>query len=209
MAVNDTYMLSVRGTCGGTMHVHTLHFRETATVTGEAGLLTSWQGAPMTAYRAIFPTSQLPVQLIKAQKICGSVPLPASVEVIPAGGSQAGTRSVAGDIMPSFMAACVTEKTALAGKRYQGRFFLGGMAEADCVGNSLQASLTTVINAYNAALMTAYGGGGGIDFRLVVHSKANASQVGMNCQGSSELVTSLVTIPFPTTMRSRKSGHGP
>lgn len=208
MALNETYILVVRGTVLGTMHIHTLHFREGASALGEAGLLTAWQAAPMTAYRGCFYANSFPTQSLKVQKICGTVPLPAAVEVIPTTPNQAGSRTTAGDGMPSYVAACVSEKTALAGRTRQGRFFLGGLFELDNAYNGLAAGYITVVQAYIDALKAAFVTPAGPDFRLVVHSRTLASNPALQCQESSTPVTNLVLNTAPTTMRSRKLGRG-
>lgn len=206
--LNETYLLVVRGNMFGAMHIHTLHFREGASALGEAGLLTAWQGAPMTAYRGCFHNSSTPTLSLKVQKVCGTAPLPAAVEVIPTTPNQLGTRTTVGDGMPTYVACVVSEKTALAGRTRQGRFFLGGLFEADNSYNTLAPAYITIVQAYVDALKAAFVTPAGPDFRLVVHSRELASQPGTQCQDSSTPVTNLVINTSPTTMRSRKAGHG-
>lgn len=208
MAINDTYLLTVRGTANSTQHIHTLHFREGASVTGAAGLLTAWQGTPMTAYRAMFHTGTTIIESIKAQEICGTPPLPAASEFVPAPAGQLGTRANTNEPMPAFLATQVKLTTGLAGRSRQGRFFIGGMWENDNSSNSLATAWVALVQAYCDALKAIFVTPGAPDFRLVVHSRKLAAQVGMQCQNSSTSVTNLIINLQPTTMRSRKLGHG-
>lgn len=210
MAQNDTLMLSVRGTVGGQQHIHTLHFRAgTTTAAPETDLITAWMGAPFAAYRALFRTTFNPALLIRASQVCGSLPLRSPAEVAPATAAQVGTRGLAGDDMPSFLAALVSIKTTLAGRTRIGRFFIGGLNELDCSGNALQTGLITVLQAYVDALKAAFVTPGAPEFRLVVHSRKLASQEPpLDCLVSSAPVTNLIVSTAPTTMRSRKMGHG-
>jgi len=208
MAVNDTWQLNVIGVSGGTQHIHTLHFRELGgDFTGE-DLIGSWRTAAETAYRAHFASYDAVIGKITAQKVCGSVPLPAASEYIALPGAGNGTKAVGGDNqMPSFCAALVTERGTLQGRSRSGRFFLGGLFEADVDGNALTAGEVTRIQAYCTALKTAFIDPTLPDWRLVTHSRKLAD-TGISCELSSTPVGQLLISSRPTTMRSRKWGSG-
>lgn len=208
MATNDTYLLTVRGTANSTQHIHTLHFRQVDPTIDATNLISSWQGAPMTAYRAMFHNGTTIIESIKAQAICGSEPLPAAAEVVPVPASQLGTRVVATEPMPAFLATQVKMTTALAGRSRQGRFFIGGMWENDNASNALNSAWVALVQAYCNALIAAYITGTPTTWQLVVHSRKLASVVGTACNVSSARATNLIVNLAPTTMRSRKLGHG-
>lgn len=209
MAVNDTAQLSVQGLVGGENHVHTLHFRAVDALANEQGLIDAWQLNARTAYRAIFKTTDSPVQTITAAQVCGAVPLRAPVVETEAVGNIAGTEG--NDIsqsLPSFVAAVFSVRTALSGKSRRGRFYIGGLTEGGTdvnmvggVGNRLQAYITALANNFispNAAS----------GWVLVVHSRKLAAVPGTQCQDSSTLVTNIILRSQLGTMRSRKVGHG-
>jgi hypothetical protein len=229
MATNDVWQLSVQGTVSETMHIHTLHFLEVAGPLLGSDLITAYSAAPLTAYRAWFSTFANPVQKITAQKVCGTVPLPAPDENFPTVANSAGTRST-GVVQPSpaFLATLVNERGTLAGRRYSGRFFLGGMYEDDQESNLLSAACVTRAQAYCSALAAAFiPPGGGLAWRLFafselladgdpLHTRRNPAGgariadpvTAVPCQQAGSPVASLVVNPRPTTMRSRKYGHG-
>lgn len=223
MATNDVWQLSVRGTVHGEMHMHTLHFLQQLPTAVGNDLITLWSGAPATAYRALFPLGQTPVQLIRAAKVCGAVPLPAPTEVVPAGGSQGGSRPTSSsEPLPTFVASLVTVKGTLAGRRYSGRYFLGGLLEIDTNGNSLGGAYVALSQAYVDALKAAFVTPALPDFRLFVFSRLLANGdpnhtkggqpdpiAARQCQDAGAPVSNLIVSLLPTTMRSRKMGHGP
>jgi hypothetical protein len=206
VAINDTVMLSVIGVVGGEDHYHTLHFRSLA-VQSMQGLIDEWQAGCLTAYRGLFRVDDGPASLLRAQHICGGLPLDATVEEFQTGTALAGTRATVSDRMPSYVASLVAEKGVSAGRRRQGRFFIGGMMEIDCVGNDLQTSMLSVLETYCTALRNSFIVQTSPLWRLVVHSRTEALNGG-NCQNSSTLVGQLLVRTRPTTMRSRKWGHG-
>jgi len=222
MAVNDIWQLSVIGTVSSQQHIHTLHFREAVPPLLGTDLISSWLAAAGTQYRACFAIGQNPVQLIRAQKVCGSVPLPAPSENVPAVGSQAGTRPTSSsEALPSFIASLVSEKSAYAGRRYQGRFFLGGLLEIDTNENNMGAPYLALVQAYCDALRTGYITPGAPAWRmfafsrLLAHGDPNHTKGGLpdpitpvSCELAGADVINLIVSNRPTTMRSRKLGHG-
>jgi hypothetical protein len=204
--INDTVMLSVIGSVGGEDHYHTLHFRSLG-VQSMQGLIDEWQAGCLAAYRGLFRVDDGPCSLLRAQHICGGLPLDATIEEFQTGTALAGTRGAVGDRMPSYVASLVAEKGISAGRRRQGRFFIGGMMEIDCVGNDLQTSILTPLQTYCDALRNSFMVQVSPLWRLVVHSRTEADEGG-DCQGSSTLVGQLLVRTRPTTMRSRKYGHG-
>lgn len=208
MAVNDTWGLIVRGTVSGSQHIHTLHFRELGGDFLGSDLVTAWEAGAGAAYRGMFPTHQPCVQYIKAEKVCGSLPFPAPVEVVPAAGAMMGTRATAAaEGLPAFVAACVIERGTLAGRSRSGRFFIGGLMETDNNTNDLAPAYITLVQNYANALKAAFVTPSAPNWRLVTHSRLLA-QPGVQCDVSSTPVANLLVNARPTTMRSRKIGHG-
>lgn len=210
MAVNDTVQLAVNGVCNGQDHVHTLHFRYTdVTPTAPATLINEWQGAPRTAYRAIFRTVDNPVVLLVARHICGAIPLIATVEEAEVAPNIAGSRAGTGEKLPAYLSRVVSVRTALSGRSRRGRFYLGGMDEDEQNNGDLGSVAQGLVQAYIDALMAQFGpsGASGL-WRLVVHSPTLAAVPGTQCQDSSTLVTGMIKrVPIGTT-KSRKPGSG-
>lgn len=209
MAINDTSefvvyaSLNVNGAIQ--TYIHTLHFRSIATPAGgsvEAVLIDRWQAAARTAWLAAHTSSYNMVAIV-ARQVCGSTPLRApAFESDTSAGSRA---APAGDQLAHWLSCVVTEYTDLAGRSRRGRFFLSNLFEADVQGNQILSGYTTLVSAYNTALLGAFGPSGtDLDFRLVVHSRKLASVPGTQCQDSSRIVTSLTTRTGLTTQRSRR-----
>ena len=220
-AANGVYKFAVIGTCNGQQHIHTLHFRSTlagnAVGMNEADymqdLLTTWQTACRTAYRGIFDTTNTPVQQYQVRKVCGSVPLPAGLDAAEAGGNQAGTQNPGvggGDQSAPWLANVVTERTALAGRSYRGRFYLGGMYEGDfagaVVGNRrlppTQAYVDTLVATFVTPLETA------ANAKAFVFSRTLSLVPGTQCQNAGADVRSYQVRDTLATMKSRKAGSG-
>lgn len=209
MAINDTAQLAVKGTVGGQDHVHTLHFRAIDAIANEQGLIDAWQANARTAYRNIFKNTDTPVDIITASHVCGAIPLRAlaqEVEVAP--NRVGGEGNDTSQPLPTFNAGVVSVRTAFSGKSRRGRFYIGGLSEANTDGNTLGA-LQARIQAYVTALLAAFTGAGSMGgWQLVVHSRKLAAVPGTQCQDSSALVTAMIVRAEVGTMRSRKLGHG-
>jgi hypothetical protein len=223
VAINDTVRLSVIGTVNGTQHVHTLHARAMNADNPADAFITLWQSSCLAAYRGAFRLLEQPVQQIKAAVVCGTVPLPAGSELAIAAGSGSGTVDFQGTPEPAYMAALVSVKSNLAGRRRQGRFFIGGLGKNDTAGNLLTAACISRLQGYVDAVKAAFVTPAAPTVKLVVHSRylstphpAYTDRNGVlipaytpgECQDSSALVVNLIVSDRATTMRSRKLGHG-
>lgn len=211
MDVNDTVELAVKGTVFGQQHIHTLHFRCIEPLASQDDLLDEYVLSCLGPYRGIFTAASNPAEILSVRHVCGGIPLEATVERVPA--AVVGTRVVSGDAAPSFIAQLVNERTNLAGKTRQGRFFIGGMMEADMAGNNIASGanthftvVTTYLDALRAAYITPATPPNG--FKLVVHSRKLASVPGTECQASSTYVADFRRSMIITTQRSRKVGSG-
>lgn len=213
MSVNDTVQLAVKGIVGGQTHIHTLHFRYIDVLSTDSDLVADFQANALAEFRQCFSTADLPAQLITASQVCGGIPLRAPAEATPA--APAGTRdsSAIGDRLPSWLATITSERTALAGRSRRGRFYMGGMWEADTDGNNLTDGTNRAKNyvtLYAAKLMARYvtdGAGKSPRYTLAIHSRVLALP-GVNCQDSSTLVNGLIVRTAVASMKSRKPGSG-
>lgn len=209
MAINDTVQLAVKGTWMNNDHIHTLHFRFLDPTANEADLINAWEAGAKTQYLAIFPTGHHVVKIVQAAQVCGSLPLRAAVEEAFASGAGTGTRATATEHLASWLASLTRERTASAGRSHQGRFFLGGLTEADVISEDLQAAYITPTTAYLTALLAVFGPSGTNNlYRLVVHSRKLAAVPGSQCQNTSTVVTNLQLHTKLTSQRSRRTGSG-
>lgn len=208
MAINDTFSLAVKGTVTTQQHIHTLHFRALDPTVDAQDLIDHWYLNVGGEYRAMFSNEQLPVETIRAAKVCGSVPLPAPVEMGYLGAARQGTRGSSSSFAPSFIASVAIERGTTAGRSRSGRFFIGGLLLNDMNVNQLAGGYQSIINAYAAALTENYIGEGlPTPWQLVTHSRKLAL-TGVACDASSTPVASVTFSNAVTTMRSRKTGHG-
>lgn len=209
MALNDTYFLTVQGTLAGQIYIHTLHFREILAPPGlnpSQSLIDRWQTTSQAPWLAAH-TAAYTLTRITAQRICGSLPLPARVEE---GVGVVGTRSsgTLGDALAPWLSIAVNESTGLAGRSRHGRFFMSGGHEADVQGETLSTGPTTwlgTVTTYVNGLVTSYVTGPPADWQLVVHSRLLAQGPSTGCTYSSEPVTSLGVNARLTTQRSRRA----
>jgi hypothetical protein len=210
MAVNDTLQLAVIGAgVNAQDHVHTLHFRANDPLLAEQQLIDDWQAGCRLAYRNLFSQFANPCTRYVARQVCGTVPLRAAVEETEVAPNIAGTRAVAGDDMPPYVAYIVSVRTASAGRSRRGRFYIGGLMEGDQAQGNATGAYTALVQAYiNALNATFLAPGGSSTFDLVVHSRKLAAPPGTQCQQSSTLVTGMIPRSALGTMRSRKAGSG-
>jgi hypothetical protein len=209
MAVNDTVQLSVVGSLGGTQHIHTLHFRFQELTSSDQGLIDAWRNTCRLDYRNLFLNSQAAVLRLVARQVCGTVPLRAPVETTEAAPNVLGTRAEASELLPPWLASTITWRTALAGKSYRGRSFLGGMAEVDQNQGAVVAGHIARVQAYINMMLASFGTNGTqTGYKFVVHSHKLASGPSVPCQNSSTLVISGTPGTQVASMRSRRAGSG-
>jgi len=60
--------------------------------------------------------------------------------------------AVSGDAAPSFVAAVLSKRSAYRGRKFQGRCYLGPLAEDSIVGNELEAAEVTLLTTLAAAM---------------------------------------------------------
>lgn len=208
-SVNDIYELRIRGSQQGQEIINTLHFKSAVVGTDasiQQDLIDTWQAAAQTQWLAMMWAPYV-LGDVSAQRVCGSLPLPAaSSEIVNTAGSRGAV--AAGGASPPWMAALIRERTGFAGRSYAGRTFVPIQAEVDCDGVSLHAVYVPLITAYVTALAPLLSGGADADWDLFVRSRKLAEQPGVACQDTGAVVTSMSVSPYLTTMRSRRSRTG-
>lgn len=215
MTAGDIAQLSVVGRVLGETHVHTLHFEYLTGTASEAGLAANWNAEVGTNWRAIFGADETPNLTVEARQVCGVGVLRAPSVEVPL--NQAGTRAFpGGEFAPSWLAMCVSEKTALAGKRYRGRFYVGGVWEADIDRNDFVTTAPPAnthrnnVQAYVTDLIATYGPAGtNADYRLFVYSRRLSQlQPASACNTRGARVTAMTLRPDICSMQSRRTGRG-
>jgi hypothetical protein len=219
VAANGVYKLAVIGTVLGQQHVHTIHFRSTASgnsvgfseAAWQQDLIDTWQAGCRTTYRLLFNSSDRPCELYQVRKVCGSQPLPGGVDEGEQAPNIVGSSVLkTGEASAPWLAAVVTTRTDFAGRRYRGRFFLGGLWESDFSGDSLASQAVTAITAYANALKTTYVDPleTGVNAKFFVFSRLLSQMEGVACQNAGADIKSFSVQPKLATMKSRKVGSG-
>jgi len=200
MAVGDTWRFILAGTFLDQAHQNVLHYK----VTAQPGLdpsptqfATAWAAANLTEYLDVF-SDQYTLNVYSVQRILVA---PSDPLIIPAAAASDGT--IAGDADASFKAAVVSLRTGIPNRRHRGRVFLGGQAEANWVGNTMQAAYATLVQTLFTALTTPLNvaPGGGVDFTVALAVFSRLDQ-------TSSVVTSGLIDDNPAMMRRRKQGVG-
>jgi hypothetical protein len=222
VAANGIYKLAVIGTVATQQHIHTLHFRTTLNALAAGAtepefmgsLIDLWSGTPMAAYRALFGSTDKPVEQFQVRKVCGDQPLPAGVDEANPAGSQAGTGVAGefnGDAAAPWLASITTVRTALAGRRFRGRWFFGGLWEPMLSGSSVSSDRQNRMQTYCTNLDTVFmdpAAPVNLPAVLFVYSKVQSQETGTQCQNAGADVTSFQVRPYLVTMKSRKIGSG-
>lgn len=106
----------------------------------------------MAPFKAMYISGWTIQPVIVAQEKDPLNPLVARSEWV-SGSAGAGTRSAQTDYLPRAACAVATLSTDHIGRRFRGRVFLGGsVSEADQTGGVWQSGITTLWNAYLAAI---------------------------------------------------------
>jgi hypothetical protein len=222
VAANGIYKLAVIGTVQGQQHIHTLHFRSTLEPDGLTDtetvwmteLVTTWQGAPAAAYRALMGSTELPVRQFQVRKVCGTSPLPAGVDISQPAGSQAGT-GVAGEFqglsLAPWLSTVTTVRTGFAGRRYRGRSYIGGLEETMVTGATVSADRVSRLTSYFNALLAAFVTPDEVSTKAkwFVYSRTIAEEEPTTpCQNTGGDVVGFQVRDQLASMKSRKAGSG-
>ena len=142
----------------GDQQVNTFHYDLVdSTIGGESpnspqALADFFRDNVMAPFRAFYISSWTIQPVVVAQEKDPQNPLLARSEWV-SGTAAAGTRSAQTDYLPKAACGVASLTTDHIGKRYRGRCFLGGsVSEADQSAGVWQSGITTLWNAYLAAI---------------------------------------------------------
>lgn len=110
---------------------------------------------------------------------------------------------VAGNSMPTEVAACVSHLTALRGRSFRGRSYLPGLSETYVNGNTLDSGYRTQVVTGMGIIMAAIADGGP-DMVVVSRIEDGAPRV----TGVTTPITSFRCDAVPDSQRRRKPGYG-
>lgn len=199
MAVNDVYEVALVGSQTGSEIVATLNYRTTISVgpkTEEMLALAEELLLTWVPSIAALQSSTVTYNTIRVRDVHN--PLLGVDRPV----SGAGTK--AGQPLPKQIAALITWKTGLIGRRNTGRQYLGGMTEDDWDGANWVAGLLTAITAYAGEMnfleiVDFPVAGDAFSWQQVVHSDTY--------DVTNDIITFGVSAA-PATQRRRKSGVG-
>jgi hypothetical protein len=156
MPASDIYELAIQGSLQGQQVVTTHHFRQLVadaalgyTPDPEVDLQRSWQDHGHGEWMAMMPSASGATggytldQLTIRRVVPYGQPTPAA-QLFPY--SDVGLRGGGGDSEPPFVVAHCSVRTALAGRRYRGRFFVSGLLDTDHHGEALVGGDTTFLS---------------------------------------------------------------
>lgn len=169
MAVNDIYSVQVLGTLHGQRVQCTLHYRES--VTGVGGGSTA-----LASLADASPGNEFRIQLSNEYRYDGCLvqkiwPLPVLESVLDA--TAAGNGSIVQNSLPSEVAAVITKRTGLAGRKYRGRAYVPGIPVTYETDSQLNSTGLTGIGAIATKLATALTGSGWTFFPTLYHRAAH------------------------------------
>jgi hypothetical protein len=219
VSVNGIYKVAVLGSSEGQQHIHTLHFRSTLNPTSVAlaeqdymrELLAEWQSGCRAAYRNLFRSFHSPCLSYQVRKVCGSTPLPAGVDITETVGNSVGTGPDDGTgAMAPWLAQVTTIRTGLQGRRFRGRFFIGGLMEGNVAAATISAERNARTQAYADALLDTFitPADPSLVGKLFVWSRTESEEDGVACQNAGADAVSFQVRDQLATMKSRKLGSG-
>lgn len=136
MAVNDIYQVNMVGRLHGQQTINVFHYIETTTPAGSAeAALAQGFGAGVASEVKNAASVEWELEKISVQQIR---PLPPLLPVEDA--SAAGPGAVAGESLPTSVAAVVTKRTGLAGRAYRGRSYFAGVPQSQEVDSQLSSA---------------------------------------------------------------------
>lgn len=129
---NWLWEVVINWTNAGVKCCNVLHYRQVGDVGPEtvAPALAGAVNTNILAVMADMMSTSVSFQNLTVQRLGPGIPLVAQ-EFAPAQFSG----NAAGQALPNNVALCFTKRSLLAGRKYRGRFYLGGLSEADTNGN--------------------------------------------------------------------------
>lgn len=193
MAIGTTYRLSLVATISGTLHVNTFHFRQRIDTPGETPntvLINQWKSIMEDVYRGLFPA------LWNFQEY-GVFVSTGSPENLAVAASFGGRRFTGGAGLPLQNAAVITWLTGIAGRRFRGRSYIGGLGIQDISNQELTPLYLSSLDIFAYRLVNQMRNDSAFD--PVVYSKVN---------GTTSLITGYTLRSGVYTQRRRTHAYG-
>lgn len=170
MAVGDVLQVTVLGTLHGQTIQNVLHYYESTSGAGNNAV-----GLAQTAGSSVGGTfrtnlaAEYTYQGTMAQKIW---PLPKTLSATDT--TAAGAGDIASNSLPSSVAATITKQTSLAGHRFRGRIYVGGVPSSYENDSQLSAAGLAGIGAIATAIETPLSANGFTWTPVLWHRDTNA-----------------------------------
>ena len=123
--------------------IHHRQIIDTAPVAPES-ILSGWLDGTLIPNLSALQSSSVEYQAYTVKRLGPGIP----TEPIPYSPTTA-NGLVAGDPLPGNVAMCFTKRSGYAGRKYRGRFFLGGLSENDASGNLYQGIINHPLGILN------------------------------------------------------------
>lgn len=185
---------TIRGSIFGQTHINVLHFQRDSYVSADRLILAQELRDNWLQYVKAITPFELVWNNIHVQNI--STPAEAHVDLaISVAGSSSST-----DGVPCFVTFCFRVRTAIAGKRGRGRFYLSSPNHGHIVAGVFTSALLTAAATVCTNIMTRYGPSATSNFGFGVCPRNDAS--------SFKGVTSMDVDSVPRVQRRRNIGVG-
>jgi hypothetical protein len=200
-AVGDLVELQIRGLLLGQQFENTLGFKARTTAGTFAALAADFWSAAGASYMAS-KSNDFQVNEIAVVAVYPDTAATASYTTgLPDVGANAG------DTLPPQLAQVVSFNTALKGRSYRGRNYIGGWTEANQTDGYWNGDVTTATSTYFSDVSAVFGvGGTDPDWEWVVISRFLDGGPRANPIGTA--VVSYIVRETVNTMRRRAIGHG-
>lgn len=203
MAIGDVYRVSYHGLLFSQSVQFGWHFKLLQAGSNPANLAPNVDAALTAAIQAATSSSlTLPSITVESVVVGGPETITYALAGPPAGG-------IAGDALPPQDAAVISLHTGFRGKRYRGRYFVPGLAEANIASGLISGAQLTNLQALQAAFDAAFASGGtDLHFRAIVYSPENLTAVPPRVGTLKTDVTYSVVDTIVRTQRRRQLGRG-
>jgi hypothetical protein len=203
VAVGDVYRLSVE--ClhvnGNVVMANVFHFRQKAGFTSAINLIGDWRLVMETEFKLLF-SGGCRIQKYSARSI-----IPLNTDFYESTHSIPGTGGA--NALPPLVAAVMTWRTGLPGRRKRGRSYIGGVDVSRDSGGFWSTTQLNNMNAWGAKMMTVWGPGGtSATTEFGVWSRLNAGPVPPYAAAGFTPVTAYTAQVNAGSMGTRRRGRG-
>jgi len=165
MAIGTTYRLSLVGLWQGTLHVNAFHFRQREDTPGETPntrLINDWNTHMMDVYRGMFT----PAFTITQENVYVAKGSPENLSVETA---FIGRYALGSEPLPTQVASVTTWLTGIAGRRFRGRSYIGGLTEQQVDSQVIDSFYRSAVDIFANRLVNTFPGVTPFDY--VVYSR--------------------------------------